>query len=536
MRKRPRQDSPARAEAPAAGHAGDLHGDSGTAAWQRDTGGWLRDVLENTPIILFAIDRDGVFTLSLGRGLEALGLKPGEAVGQSAFELYKGTPQVIGNLKDCFSGKSVRDSVRVGDRVFETLYTPLRDDTDAVVGISGVAWDVTQRVQAEETAKAFQAQLLQAQKIETIGTLAGGIAHDFNNILSPILGYTDIAMELLEPDHPARQDLREVLNAAQRARELVRQILIFARGGDQQKRPVQLHLVVLEALKLIRATLPATIEISQRIATRDDVVMADPAQMHQVIMNLCTNAAYAMRRNGGVLRVELSRQELKANDTARVPGARQGPNVLLTVRDQGEGMDAATVPRIFEPFFTTKPPGDGTGLGLSVVHGIVHSHGGGISVETEPGGGTAFHVYLPAVTASPGEAAPPEERVRPSRGEHVLIVDDETEIVRMLTRMLESRGYRVTGCTLPEAALAAVGADAETFQAVITDQTMPRMTGTDLARRIHEIRADLPVILTTGYGEKVESPTLEDHIADVAAKPFDAITIVSALRRAIDRR
>jgi PAS domain S-box-containing protein len=261
----------------------------------RDTEQRLRSVVESAPIVLFAMDAEGRFTLSEGRGLQPLGLKPGQVVGLSVFDLYRDTPQIIANIRACLAGETINAVVRIGDLVYESLYSPHVDEAGNVVGVDGIAWDVTDRLRAEEAALNFQTQLLQAQKIETIGTLAGGIAHDFNNILSPILGYTDIAMGLLEPNHPAREDLQQVLNAAGRAKELVQQILIFARRGDQQKRPVQLHLVVQEALKLIRSTMPSTIEISQRIVNRNDSVLADAGQMHQVIMNLCTNAAHAMR-------------------------------------------------------------------------------------------------------------------------------------------------------------------------------------------------------------------------------------------------
>ncbi len=500
----------------------------------RDTELRLRSVVESAPIVLFAMDADGRFTLSEGRGLEPLGLKPGQVVGMSAFELYKDTPQILKNIRACLAGESVNEVVYVGNAVFETLYSPRIDEAGKVVGIDGIAWDVTDRMRAEKAATDFQTQLLQAQKIETIGTLAGGIAHDFNNILSPILGYTDIAMDLLETGHPAREDLQQVLNAAGRARELVQQILIFARRGDQQKRPVQLHLVIQEALKLIRSTLPTTIEISQRIANRNDAVLADAGQMHQIIMNLCTNAAYAMRAEGGVLRVELERRAVDEEEASRLPGIAAGEYVVLTVADTGEGMPEDIAARVFEPFFTTKPSGEGTGLGLSVVHGIAHSHGGEVMVESVPGEGSVFRVLLPAAgPAAAGEAAHagPEGH---ARGEHVLVVDDEPEIVRMLTRMLESRGYRVTAFTSSERALSAFRNNPDAFDAIISDQTMPHITGLALAQAVREKRPDVPVIITTGYGEKVTSEFLQRDVAGFAAKPFDASTLTATLRRALD--
>jgi CheY-like chemotaxis protein len=297
---------------------------------------------------------------------------------------------------------------------------------------------------------------------------------------------------------------------------------------------VQLHLVVQEALKLIRSTLPTTIEISQRITNRNDSVLADAGQMHQIIMNLCTNAAYAMRNHGGVLRVEMERREVDADEAATLPGIEAGEYVVLTVADTGEGMGEEIAARVFEPFFTTKPAGEGTGLGLSVVHGIVHSHGGEITVKSTPGQGSVFQILLPAAEKeAPGQATEPGADGG-ARGERVLVVDDEPEIVRMLTRMLESRGYRATAFTSSEQALAEFRRDPGAFDAIITDQTMPHVTGLALARAVRELRPEVPVIITTGYGEKVTSEFLKRDVAGFAAKPFDAATLTATLRKVLD--
>ena len=500
----------------------------------RDTEQRLRALVEHAPIVLFAVDRDGIFTLSEGRGLEMLGLKPGEAVGQSAYEIYKDVPRIIDNIRRCLAGESFSEVVHVGGLSFETIYTPRKDEHGFVAGVSGVAWDVTKRVRAEDSAKELEVQLLQAQKIETIGTLAGGIAHDFNNILSPIIGYTEIALDQLDADHRARADLEQVMNAALRAKELVRQILIFARGGSGERRPVQLHLVVHEALRLIRSTLPSTIEISQRVEARGDEVVADAAQMHQIIMNLCTNAAHAMRDTGGVLRVELATEAIDESGAARVAGLKPGSYVVLMVRDQGVGMDAFTMARVFEPFFTTKKSGEGTGLGLSVVHGIVHSHGGAVTVESAVGKGSTFRVYLPAAQAH--DDAVVDERASDARGhgERVLVVDDESEVARLLERMLISRGYHVTTFTSAEDAAADFHAHPGEYQAVITDQTMPRLTGVELARRLKAVRPGIPVILTTGYGDPLAATPAGSAVDAVAAKPFVASELARTLRRLLD--
>jgi PAS domain S-box-containing protein len=500
----------------------------------RDSEQRLRAVIEHAPIIMFTTDRDGIFTLSEGRGLQALGLVPGQVVGQSAFEVYRDFPRILANLRSCLEGNLVNNVVEVGDLVYESLYVPRRNDAGDVVGVSGVAWDVSPRVRAEITARDLEAQLRQSQKMETVGTLAGGIAHDFNNILSPIMGYADLALSDLPAGHPARDDLEQVIKAARRARDLVKQILIFSRRGDQIKRPVQLHLVVNEALNLIRSMLPSNVELSQRVMNQGDTVLADAGQMHQVIMNLATNAAFAMRAKGGVLRVELERKEIDAERAWSIGDVPPGTYVVLSVIDQGEGMDAATRSRVFEPFFTTKRPGEGTGLGLSVVHGIVHSHGGGIEVKSEPDQGATFRVYFPAASAQEEAVQEAATAESASGGEHILIVDDEPAIVSLLKRILESRGFRVTAFTSGTEALECFRERPDLFDAIITDQTMPRMSGVELARAVHALRPATPVVLTTGYVDDAAHRERGRDIAGVAVKPFDAATITGVLRKALD--
>jgi two-component system cell cycle sensor histidine kinase/response regulator CckA len=499
----------------------------------RDTEQRLRSLIEQAPIIVFAIDRNGIFTVSEGRGLEPLGLKAGQVVGQSVYDIYRDVPRIIDNVRRCLAGESITEVVRVGELLYESIYTPRRDVHGYVAGVSGVAWDVTQRVRAEEATKVLELQLMQAQKIETIGTLAGGIAHDFNNILSPIIGYTELAMGQVGKDSPVWADLEQVVQAAQRAKELVRQILIFARGGGDKRHAVQLHLVVQEALRLIRSTLPSTIEISQRIASRGDSVIADPAQMHQVMLNLCTNAAHAMRESGGVLRIELDREDVGVTASPRVAGLEPGSYVVLTVRDQGTGMDSATVERIFEPFFTTKSAGEGTGLGLSVVHGIVRSHNGVITVESAVGKGTTFRMYLPSAPADAQDSERDRSTDATASGEHVLVVDDEPEVARLLERLLVDRGYRVTSFTSSEEALSAFRHQPGAFHAIITDHTMPRLTGVDLARKVKSLRADIPIILTTGYGDGITAAPAGSDVDAVAGKPLDATSLTDTLRRLI---
>jgi PAS domain S-box-containing protein len=499
----------------------------------RETAKRLRSVVENAPVLVFATDAKGIFLLCEGHALQTLGRRPGQVVGMSAFDVYRDYPEVLAHVRSCLAGNMVNTVVRLNEAVFEVLYVPQRDDAGVVTGLAGVAWDVTARAHAQDAARDLEAQLRQAQKMEMVGTLAGGIAHDFNNILSPILGFSELAMTELPEGHRARDDIEQVMKAARRARDLVKQILIFSRRSDQVKRPVQLHLVLNEALKLIRSMFPSNIEISQHIENQGDTVMADASQLHQVIMNLAINAAYAMREKGGVLRIELVRREID-EATARAVGLKPGPFVVFSVIDEGEGMDEATRARVFEPFFTTKRPGEGTGLGLSVVHGIVHSHRGGIEVTTAPGVGSTFRTYFPATATKVRDAEAP--RTDPGRGgEHILIVDDEPAIVSLLQKMLELRGYRVTAFSSSEDALARFKEDPAVFDAIITDQTMPRMSGLELASAVHETRGDIPIVLTTGYVDRTALRDLGRDIAGVSPKPFDAVAITTILRDALDR-
>jgi PAS domain S-box-containing protein len=343
-----------------------------------------------------------------------------------------------------------------------------------------------------------QAQLRQAQRIQSLGTLAGGIAHDFNNVLVAVGGNVDLAARALPADHAVQTHLRRIGQATGRAVDLVQRILAFSRQHAPRWATVALQPVVEEVLKLLQATLPAAVEIRTRFDADLPSVRADSSQIHQVLMNLGTNAAHAMGERGGVLDIRLETVSLDAGAAVALE-LREGAYVELSVGDTGCGIDQPTLERIFEPFYTTKPAGQGTGLGLSVVHGIVKSHGAAITVESQPGHGTAFHLYFPAAdsTAAPATAAP--LRTVRGRGEHVLYVDDEDAIVYVVTLTLQELGYRVTGSTDARQALADVRARPDDFDALVTDLSMPGLTGTELARCVRELRPGLPIVLTSGY-------------------------------------
>ncbi len=402
-----------------------------------------------------------------------------------------------------------------------------------------IATDITHRKEVETEMKALAGQLRQAQKMEAIGTLAGGIAHDFNNILTPILGYTEMALTSLPPESQEAAELKEVVKAANRAVDLVRQILTFGRQGDQQLKPLKVQLVIKEALKLLRASIPTTIEIKEQIDKECGAVLADPTQIHQVIMNLCTNASHAMREKGGVLRVVIRQVELGPQDIINKIAMQPGLYVLIEVSDTGHGMGKATLERIFDPYFTTKGKGEGTGLGLAVVHGIVKNLAGEITVYSELGRGTTFHVYLPLLKTEMREGTAEGQLPGPlPRGsERVLVVDDEEVVARMTQDMLGSLGYQTTGFTSSEEALAAFRVHPQVFDLLITDMTMPKITGAHLAQEVLAIRPEMPIIICTGFSELLsEEKAKALGIRKFVMKPVLLKEMARAVREVLDTR
>jgi signal transduction histidine kinase/CheY-like chemotaxis protein len=405
-------------------------------------------------------------------------------------------------------------------------FSPLKDAAGAISNYLIVERDVTREVRAQQ-------QLRQMQKIEALGTLAGGIAHDFNNILNPIFINTELV--LLDPglDPHARRSLETSLKAAERGRDLVKQIIAFSRQKETEKRPSKVAPVLKEALKFLRASLPATVQIEEDLRAETGYVLADPARIHQVVMNLCNNAAYAMREQGGVLGVSLVEVAVDADMAAHNSDLKPGPYLRLTVADTGTGMKKEIQERAFDPFFTTKKPGEGSGMGLAVVYGIVKDQGGAITVYSEPGKGSAFNVFFPRVWAE--ESAPPPEAAAPEPGhERVLLVDDEDIQVETVKRMLERLGYRVTATKDGQVALALFSQDPGAFDLVITDQTMPRLTGLELARKILSIRPGLPIILCTGFSEIIDAKVAQAAgIRRFQMKPFSLREMAETIRSAL---
>jgi PAS domain S-box-containing protein len=396
--------------------------------------------------------------------------------------------------------------------------------------MEGTASDITDR-------KLLRAQLDQAQKMEAIGTLAGGIAHDFNNILTPIIGYTELSLNTVPEDSRLSHNMRQVILSANRAKDLVRQILTFSRKTEQERKPVQISLMIKETLKLLRSSLPSTIDIHQAIHADaiESTTMADPTQIHQVLMNLCTNAAHAMHTKGGTLAITLKNVEIGPRRLRGTPDMEPGPYLWLSVADTGYGMDEAVKLRIFDPYFTTKGPNEGTGLGLAVVYGIVKTLSGSIAVTSKPDEGTTFDVYLPRTRTIP---APPAEHSAsmPTGKGLVLVVDDEKFIVDMVKEMLETLGYKTVSRYSSSDALEAFRARAESFDLVITDMTMPHMTGIDLAREIFMIRPNTPLILCTGFSETVdENKVISLGIKKLLMKPVSMRDLATTVSKVMAR-
>ncbi len=413
----------------------------------------------------------------------------------------------------------------------EVTSSPVRDKSGAIVNYVSILRDITNEVKLEMA-------LRQAHKMEAIGTLAGGIAHDFNNILAAIVGFAEMALYKAPEGSSVRHYMERVIESASRATDLVKQILTFSRKAELERRPLAIAPIVKEAVKLLRSSLPTTIEIRLEVALPPDggIVVADPTQIHQVLMNLCTNAAHAMRPRGGILTVNLSQVEVDASLVRRHPDLRPGPYVRLAVSDTGHGMDAAVMDRIFDPYFTTKGVGEGTGLGLSVVQGIVKSCGGAISVYSEAGRGTSFHVFLPRVEE---EIAPQarEVEVLPTGDERILFVDDERPLVDLGKEMLESLGYSVSVNTNSLEALETFRAQPDAFDLVITDMTMPGLTGKELAKELMSIRSDIPIILCTGFSDLINEKQAEEiGIREFLMKPYVIASLAQTIRKVLERR
>jgi two-component system, cell cycle sensor histidine kinase and response regulator CckA len=449
------------------------------------------------------------------------------------------------------NGISTKDRIgpiQIEDRLVELKALSLQGDSDTVILL---ITDITEQIQAEKLLRDHQnhlealvqerttdlkranEMLQQVQKLEAIGTLAGGIAHDFNNILTAMIGYTQLAQIESQPDSQQHY-LSEALQACNRAKELINQILVFSRHQVQERRPLLIGPIIKEGIKLIKSSLPSTIQIAQDITEPSAMVLADATQIQQILMNLCTNAFHAMRERGGQLKIRLIYEEIKPDKNHGSLTLTPGNYAKLIVSDSGHGIEPTIVDRIFDPFFTTKGPGEGTGLGLSVVYGIVRDHGGAIQVASESGKGTTVSVYLPLIEAGKLILEEAPERMIGGR-ERILFVDDEAPIVEVATEMLTSLGYQVTARTSSLETLELFRARPNDFDLVITDMTMPEIRGDHLAGELLKIRQDIPIVLCTGFSEMIsEVKAKEIGVRRFVMKPLFMKDLARVIREVLD--
>jgi PAS domain S-box-containing protein len=501
-----------------------------------------RDYLENlfrtSPDAIIVTGADGTIIMANESVFDVFGYHPDEIIGQHATIFTPDSQEAAqagiqymedlfetGYLRNCPTERKRKDGSVIQ---VETSAVLMKDSSGSPLGAISSSRDVTDRKRLEE-------QLRQSQKMEAVGTLAGGIAHDFNNILGIILGYAELSKDQAAGNDILDKNLSQILKAANRAKDLVRQILAFSRKTESEVKPLQLHTVIAEALKLLRASLPSTITIRQDIDETGDIVVADATEIHQVVMNLCTNAAHAMQAAGGVMEIMLKSVDLDAHAAQHYSEIAPGPYVQLSVKDTGTGIPADIIGRIFEPFFTTKEIGRGTGMGLAMVHGIVKRYKGDVKVYSEPGRGAVFHVVLPRVQAETGNVHA-IEREAPRGSERVLLVDDEAVLLDVGEKILSSLGYRVTATGSAVEALEMFKKSPEVFDLVITDQTMPNLTGYELAQRFMEIRAGIPVVLCTGYSDLVTAESASaGGIKAYVIKPLNRLALAETIRKVLGK-
>ncbi len=498
-----------------------------------------RDLYENAPNAFFSVNAidESISGCNIA-AMKLLGYDRGTLLRMKFIDLYADTPDGKFKAHEAFNahkkGRSIRDielqmKHNEGYPVWVSLTVePVKDTYGNITESHSMAIDISER-------KHLEGKIIQAQRKEAIGTLAGGIAHDFNNILSAIMGYTDLEYLNANKDSKTRSNLYQVLKATKRAKNLIDQIFTFSRQTEQKPRPIEIYPIIKETHTLLRASLPTSIEINLNIKQESGTILADPAQIQQVLMNLCTNAAYAMKEKGGILEIILLDVEVNDEDVINFTNLSPGHYVKLSVSDTGYGIEPEVINSIFDPYFTTKGVGEGTGLGLAVVHGIVKSHGGIITVQSKIGKGTSFHIYLPKIERKT-PYTPEVPGLLPHGIERILFVDDEITIAKLGKQILQLLGYEVTTHTDPIEAIETFRKNSDEFDLVITDLTMPNMTGDMLAKEIKNVRDDIPIILSTGYRELTnKEKTKSINISAYLIKPFVIRDLAQIVRNSLDK-
>lgn len=507
----------------------------------RESNALLKAIIEGTTDAIFLKNLKGQYLLANSSALEAIGRSEEEVISKDDSELFPAESAVKLNDVDLSVLQSGQPKITeerfesaYGDSFWLTNKSPYRDAEGNIIGLIGISRNITKLKQVEKEKEALRERLVQAQKMESIGTLAGGIAHDFNNILAAILGYAELALEDSPVGSLAARDLEEVIRAGNRAKELVKQILAFSRQAEYEQIMFQPAAIVKETIKLLRSSLPTTITIEQDIEKESGLILADPTQIHQIVMNLCTNAFHAMEKEGGTLSVSLKKKSFSQQDLVNFPDAQPGDFVQISIRDSGAGINPEVQGRIFDPYFTTKVTGKGTGLGLAIVHGIVKSYAGFITCHSQVGEGTVFQINLPVLNEQQLHETKPNELI-PVGTERILFVDDEKILVELGQAMLERLGYSVTARTSSLEALTTFQNQPDAFDLVITDQTMPGMTGIDLARRMLQIRPQLPIIICTGFSAIISEEDVRSiGVKGYALKPLAKRDIAALIRKVLE--
>lgn len=504
---------------------------------------FLDSIVENIPHMIFIKTANDLRFIRFNRaGEDLLGWHRDDFIGKNDYDFFpkEQADFFIENDRKVLRSKEMLDipeeslqTLHKGVRILHTKKIPVLDENGEPKYLLGVSEDITESKLAEEERQIFNAKLMQAQKLESIGTLAGGIAHDFNNILSSIIGFTEIVLDDIEKGSKVEYALQEVYSAGKRAKDLVKQILTIARKSDEEIKPVKAKTIVKEVLKFLRSSIPTTIEIQQKLESESSI-MGNETQLHQILMNLCTNAAQAMEDNGGILKVVLEDVRFEKNDSIQGLVVETGEYIKLEVSDTGSGISPEVIGSIFDPYYTTKEIGKGTGLGLALVHGIVEKYNGGIEVSSELGVGSKFSIYLP-ITKTRQNSDPYLKKDIPTGSERILVVDDETSIAKLYSEMLEIFGYSVIYRTSSIKALELFHENPDNFDLVITDMTMPKMTGDKLIAELKKIRQNIPVILCSGYNNKISDETASVIGCEAFAyKPVDMADLVKTVRKVLD--